>query len=99
MKQVYAPIFALAQTHHLPIIDLTRSLDPSDARLFRSQIEPSGSGSTLIVRLLTHALVSHDFDGAGAQRQGNHGSLIYSWPPGSASVVVEKNEGVEKWLP
>ena len=99
MKQVYAPIFALAQTHHLPIIDLTRSFDPAADRLFRSQIEPSGAGSSRIVHLLTHALRRHQFPDAAAGGGERGGSRIYSMPPGSATVVEEKNEGVDKWLP
>lgn len=64
MRQVYAPIMALAAKNRVPVIDLASSLDPKEASLFSHQIEPSAEGGKVIAQLAAHVIVRHDFKGA-----------------------------------
>ena len=79
LEAVYAPILALARTHNLCVIDLPRSMDPADPRLFECQIEPSLAGGRLIAQLIHHAALRH----SAAQ-----GSVLYYTACGSGGAAA-----------
>jgi hypothetical protein len=86
LETVYQPILALARKHRLAVVDLPRSMDPTDGSLFRQQIEPSHAGGARIAALIAHAAKAHD-----AARDG---SRLYVMPGrGEAIVAVENGEG------
>lgn len=60
MESIYPPIFDLCRDHGMHILDLSRSFDIHDDRMFKCQIEPSEYGSTAIARLIYHAVCRPD---------------------------------------
>lgn len=56
MAQLYVPLIARARARGYILLDLPRTLDPRDERLFVSQIEPSALGGALIAALISHAV-------------------------------------------
>ena len=66
---LHLPSILLSPPSHLlprygfAVVDLPRTFDPSDASLYRLQIEPSPLGSTLIAETVMHCLTKHDFNG------------------------------------
>jgi len=61
MERIYAPILNYAQEHRLAVIDLPRTFNPSDASLYRLQIEPSKKGGALIAKVVKSCIETHDF--------------------------------------
>ena len=60
MQQIYAPIFQIARERGLPIIDMAKSFDLNNERLYISQIEPSEIGSKIISDTITYAVKNHN---------------------------------------
>jgi atypical dual specificity phosphatase len=83
LELVYAPILALARKHRLAVVDLPRSMDPTDGSLFRQQIEPSDAGGARIAALLAHAALRHD--------PARDGSALYALPGRGGEVVAVPN--------
>ena len=63
MDLFYPILFEFARKHNLPILDFTRSLDPSNPKLFKCQIEPSKFGGRIIADMIDYASKNHDFNG------------------------------------
>lgn len=60
MESIYPPVFDICRDHGMHILDLSRSFDIHDDRMFKCQIEPSAHGSTAIARLIYHAVCLPD---------------------------------------
>ena len=56
MERLYLPVVAHARAQGLTVLDMPRTLDPRDSRLYVSQIEPSALGGRLIAQLIAHAV-------------------------------------------
>jgi hypothetical protein len=82
MSRIYGPVLELARAHNLAVIDLPRTFDPSDAELYRLQIEPSAKGSALIASCVRYCLESHNFKGP---------SRLYSQASETGAMRCEAN--------
>ena len=81
MQTMYPQLLKMAEIYALPIIDLPNTFDPRFSDLFRSQIEPSALGSSLIGKMISHVFKNHSWDN----------SHLYSCSPGN----YQKGDGTE----
>ena len=58
---LYPEIFKLARDNKIPIADMSKTFNYDKHELYVRQIEPSGKGSKIISRLLSHVIYNHDF--------------------------------------
>ncbi len=71
MKEVYKPILLEAQKRKIPVIDMANTFNYRDTSLYISQIEPSKKGGNVIVRMIDHVILRHNFNGDSMCYQGN----------------------------
>lgn len=73
IHMMYPEVLKLAVAKKIPLIDLPNTFDPRFNDLYKSQIEPSAFGSSIIAKLISHVVNNHSFDGE---------SMLYSCSPG-----------------
>ena len=61
LRMVYDPIYKLAKSLALPILDLPNSFDIYNTDLYHCQIEPSSLGGEIIAHMINFVVQTHDF--------------------------------------
>lgn len=61
LRMVYDPIYKLAKSLALPILDLPNSFDIYNTDLYHCQIEPSSWGGEIIAHMINFVVQTHDF--------------------------------------
>ncbi|MGE0198723.1 MAG: hypothetical protein AB7N99_07650 [Simkaniaceae bacterium] len=88
LEKLYAPILEEAKTHHIPILDLSNTLDPYHDENYISGIEPGIEGSKTIAEGLAHIVKEHDYQGA---------SRLYAKPPRGEGPYTSTINDPSRW--